>query len=267
MKNILLPTDFSENSIRAINYAIKLFGTDDVKYTVLNTYKIYNTRAGLSSTNLKKEMEAIAEEELQELKSEIKKNFPEIVIKLRDDFGNMIDVLSKLSNRDYDLIVMGTKGASGVKEMFLGSNTWDVIEHVNIPLIAVPFEAEKLNIENIAVAIDTAEYSSKEKFERLIELAKKHNATVTFLRIDSPKENSSIQQNQITEWFQGVNVNFSWVKNEDIEKGIINYIHSSDCDLLVVVNRKKSFWENLFHSSLTKKLAFHSDVPLMTLKD
>lgn len=267
MKNILLPTDFSDNSKRAIKYAIKLFGTEEVKYTLLNTYKIYNTRAGLSTSNLKKEMESIAEEELQLLKKELKSEFSSIIIKLRDEFGGMLDVLSSLSKRDFDLIVMGTKGASGIKEVFLGSNTWDVIEHVNIPIIAVPSDAEKLDIKNIVVAIDEKEYSSKEKFDKLIELAKQNNSTITFLRIDSPKTNSSIQQKQITDWFQNIEIKFAWMKSEDVEQGIHNFVDASECDLLVLVNRKKSFWEELFHSSLTKKLTFHSHVPLMALKD
>jgi nucleotide-binding universal stress UspA family protein len=162
---------------------------------------------------------------------------------------------------------MGTKGATGLKEIFLGSNTWDAIEEVQLPLIAVPEDCEVRPLKKIVVAIDRKEFSGKAKFEGLIELAKINNAEVTILHVGLSDEFSSPQKSQVAEWFQGCELNFAWLKDQDVEKGIHAYTEANKSDMVVLINRKRSFWESLFHSSVTKKVAFHSHVPLFALHD
>jgi nucleotide-binding universal stress UspA family protein len=86
MKQILLPTDFSDHSKKAIQYAIDLYGTSEVRYTLLNTYFISSSHAQMATTKLREEMEEGAEKELKALKSELISKYPEASIKLRDEY-------------------------------------------------------------------------------------------------------------------------------------------------------------------------------------
>lgn len=267
MKQILLPTDFSENSKKAIFYALDLYGTEDVRYTLLNTYFVSSSRAQMATHHLRSEMEEYAEVEMKKLKEEILERYSKASIRLRDEYGTFVDVISSFGKRDFDLIVMGTKGASGLKQVFLGSNTWDAIEEVQLPLIAVPEDAVVRPLKKIVIAIDRKEFSSKAKFEELIGLAKRNNAEVTILHVGLSNGFVSGQKQQVAEWFQGVDVHFAWTKDNDVEHGIHEYSEQHGSDLVVLINRKKSFWESLFHSSVTKKVAFHTDVPLFALHD
>jgi nucleotide-binding universal stress UspA family protein len=176
-------------------------------------------------------------------------------------------VISSFGKRDFDLIVMGTKGATGIKEIFLGSNTWDAIEEVQLPLIAVPEDCEVRPLKKIIIAIDRKEFSGTAKFEGLIELAKRNSAEVTVLHVGLSDEFSTPQKNQVSEWFQGCELKFAWLKDQNVEKGIHDYAEANKSDMVVLINRKRSFWENLFHSSVTRKVAFHSHIPLYALHD
>ncbi len=130
MKKILLPTDFSENSINAIEYASHLFKDVPCKFFLLNVFKIpYLANEELMDQNvaqlaaLEEEMHETSKKEMKELLDRLPKN-------TKHDFATISDynlfnlaVHQVVEEKNIELIIMGTKGATGAKEIFLGSNT------------------------------------------------------------------------------------------------------------------------------------------------
>ena len=146
MKNILLPTDFSENSWNAIAYALQLFKNDTCMFHLLNTYTptIFQydyTNTGTAQHELADVMRENSEEKLEALVNKIKQayNNPKHSFATMSAFNTLISELAELhEGHVMDMIIMGTQGASGLKEILFGSNTIHVIKNSKCPVIAVP---------------------------------------------------------------------------------------------------------------------------------
>ena len=152
MKTILLPTDYSENANNAIHYAINLFGSDtNVKYILHHSYMV--PTAG--NTNLYVIIDTLRKEALKSIKKVKEKlliQFPGLLIEVRVEHTMISEgISSAIEEEKVDTIVMGTKGATGLKEIFLGSNTVDVIDSVDIPVIVVPKGYTKKVSENLVL--------------------------------------------------------------------------------------------------------------------
>jgi nucleotide-binding universal stress UspA family protein len=261
---ILLPTDFSENSLKSIDYAIFIFGDKEVQYHLLHTFEIISTRTSVGIGELKSEMEKQADEHLVKLANELIKKHPQIKLSLEYKYGALSDLIHQNQKEDYDFIVMGTKGSSGLKEVFLGSNTWDVIANTNIPVLSVPQMVDFKQDIKLLFAIDPYNLPSKKVIEILLKMEEYTSFDINILVI---KNNGDFKLNEINELFKGIRFNLIMAENEDVEEAIEIYQQKKHIDLLVMVNQKRSFWENLFHNSITKKLTFHSKSPLLTIKD
>jgi len=261
---ILLPTDFSENSLKSIDYALFIFGVNEVQYHLLHTFEIVSTRASDGIKELKSEMEKQADENLVELANEIIKKHPLVKLSLEYQYGALCDFIHQIDNKQYDFIVMGTKGSSGLKEVFLGSNSWDVIVSTHIPVLVLPENVDFKQNLKLLFAIDPYQLPSKQVVELLLKMEENTSFEINLLAI---KNNGDFNLNKINELFKGIRFNLIVTENEDIEKAIEIYQQKKQIDLLVMVNQHRSFWENLFHTSTTKKLTFHTKTPLLTIKD
>jgi nucleotide-binding universal stress UspA family protein len=155
MKNVLLPTDFSDNAWNATKYAIELFKDEECVFHLLNTYTpaIANSRfmaTSLSSGQLEDGVHGNSERGLKNVLNKIdktKKN-PRHSFKTISSFSLLVDEIKEIVEKErIDLIVTGTKGASGLDEVFMGSNTVRIIKSIkNSPVLAIPqyFEYKKL---------------------------------------------------------------------------------------------------------------------------
>ncbi|NNF81705.1 MAG: universal stress protein, partial [Flavobacteriaceae bacterium] len=145
-KRILLPTDFSENAWNAIDYAVNLFKDEDCIFYLLNTYTpvIYHVEYVLVNPaqfgmgdpireNSERCLHSIRDRILKENKN------PRHKIECISAFNTLIpEILEVVNQKSIDLVVMGTKGATGTKEVLFGSNTVHVFKGVNCPVMAIP---------------------------------------------------------------------------------------------------------------------------------
>ncbi len=147
MKKILLPTDFSDNAQNAINYALNLYKDEACKFYLLNTYTpiIYSYDYRMSAGGYLGEVADIVREnsieKLEKIEKELKEKFNNFKhqFKIISSFNLLTDEIKDIvSKHSIDLIIMGTKGASGVKEVLFGSNTIRIIKKANCAVLAVP---------------------------------------------------------------------------------------------------------------------------------
>jgi nucleotide-binding universal stress UspA family protein len=187
--------------------------------------------------------------------------------------GSFASLIPKVANEFHsDLIVMGTKGASSIKEMFIGTNTLDVIQRTKIPILTVPENAENRKVDKIAMAVDLQKIKNPEQLRPLLEMAKICRASIEFVHVMHPNEEDSTQDrfNQIMfleKFASEIESNINIITETDIIEGLSRYVETEKPDMLAMLSRKHTLFERLFTQSITNKLAFRSEIPLLVMDE
>lgn len=272
MKKILLPTDFSKNARNAIKYAVDVFGKDSIYYLVNIFREPHATSSSLVS--IVDILQKTSEESLVREKKKMEALFPslDLNIEVISKYGDTTTVINNLADdKDVDFVVMGTKGASGIKEVLLGSVTADVIQKVVRPLIAVPDRCSFTGYEKMGFAADLREIKNHDCLIPMVNFAKDFNSAIEIVTIQDEvvyaSEEEALVGLEIHDILREVEHSFVRRESEDVIEGIEAYMHEDNPDLMVLIPRKTKFWDRVFKISVTKKIALHADVPLLILRD
>ena len=278
MKNILLPTDFSDNSWNAISYALQLFKDEECNFYLLNTYTpvIYHAEQvlinpeqfDLAGADAVGEM---AKKNLQEVKNRIQKefknlkhNFVEIVV-----LNTLLRAIEEFQeDKEIDFIVMGTKGASGTKGVLFGSNTVHVFNSVKCPIVAVP---ENFSFETPREVLFPSDYNikfSETKIKPILDITSQYLSRVNILHVSYGETLTGTQQEnkkQLEAFFKNSAYLFHEVKNKNISHAIADFQLKARINLLVMVNNKHSFFENVFFKNKINQIGFHLNIPFLLI--
>lgn len=276
MKKILLPTDFSDNSWNAIKYALQLFKDQECNFVLLNTYTpiIYQFEYLQSSSaqfGLVDTLKESSKKGLDELQKNILSEFnnPKHVFTKISSFNSLTTEIDDLySNNIMDIIVMGTKGASGVTGVLFGSNTIHVIKNAKCPVMAIPSDFSFETPHEILFPTDyEIEYQAKH-LKPIIEIAQNHISRVNIMHVytgndltEAQQKNKSILETSI----KNVAHLFHDIKNQNVPEAITNFQLKARINLLVMINNKHSFFENLFFKSTIKQIGFHLNIPFLVI--
>lgn len=273
--NILLPTDFSDNAWSAIVYALKLYADKECNFYFINSCKPEGSSMSIMSNKLTTVMKDAAKKQLLELKrmariadANEKHNF-EIILSTE----SLLDAINRaIITHNIDLVVMGTKGASKAKEIFFGSNTVNVLKKIkSCPVLAVPDEFDFVVPKQIAFPTDYNRMYDDNVLKPLKELSKLHNSKIRVLHIQEQKELSEKQNSNIeklNEHLTGFEHSFHWMPNYDKKTSvIIDFIEELEINILVMVNHKHSFIENIINEPIVKKIGFHPVIPFMVVSE
>ncbi|QXP51482.1 universal stress protein [Cellulophaga sp. HaHa_2_95] len=279
MKNILLPTDFSSNAWNAITYAIELYKDEPCTFYLLNTYTpaISNSRF-MASTLLDEALvvEDYSKEGLKVVLSKIlnKNSNPLHTYKMVSSFSLLTDQVKEMVDEfDIDVVILGTKGASGVSEVFMGSNAVKVIKAVkNCPVLAIPEYFEFETPTEIAFATDFNRFYSQSELEPIVSLAKTFNSVIRIVHVQHEiKALTELQQfnlNMLRKYFKEVE-HFVHTVSEvnSVSKTLEVFSDELDIHLLAMLNYQHSYMEKLTRESVVKQLAFHSQIPLLVIPE
>lgn len=270
MKKIVLPTDFSEVSRRAIDYAINLFGLE-AEYYLLHAF--HSTQAGASMlVSMNPILEKQANEELDTLKSELTSKYGDgLNLKGYAVPGYPSDSCNKLVEEvTADCIVVGTIGASGIKEVIIGSNAASIIQNVHCPVIAVPENAEIKKPERVLYATDFSEVNAS-VYAPLQEIIALGNAEMVIATVQSHIVPTGVAESPdhsaFDQLFPGVHKSYERIESDNVVEGVEQFVEERSFDMLVAVEHKYNFIENLLHRSTSQRMAMHSKVPLLVLQD
>ncbi len=274
MKKILVPTDFSEGSFNALIHAMHHARAMNASITVIHAYLMPPTGTAVM-VDITEMLRKNAEEGLENLKEEIRQleisHGLEITYKAKH--GTVGDVLERtVEKKEIDLVIMGTQGASGITEKFLGSNAAAAAKHLKAPLITVPAEKPFVKPKKIVIATDLKKIGKQKLFDPVAVLAKSHEAEVRFLHVRRTDEafdhaQSEAYKTQVTEAFDGKAPLFTFVFENDIEDGLTDAIEKDGTDLLVVVQKERGFFQSLFHDSVSQALINEASLPVLVLHD
>ncbi len=255
---ILIPTDFSSPSKKAIKYATYLAGKLQADLVVFHALPMHSVWL----ENEEKKSIDFAEKKLSQTVESIRKDLPasthvESFIVHRFPLNDVVnEIVAKLK---IDFIVMGTKGASMRTDKFLGGFASGMIRHCNVPVIAVPDENRKKDIKKIVLPTDLNDMAVEIK--EVVKYAKKFDAEVHVLYVPPAKGNGQLplSLSKITTYRK---IHFHEVKGKSAEAAIEKFVKDNDADMIAMFTRKRNALSRLFKPSLTEKLSFTMDVPL-----
>lgn len=273
MINILVPTDFSALSKVAVHYAIKIANKLNGRITLLHVITITKpTRATMHEKirTLEEDLIRFAERDLIRLFKQVSKTVKttspiQYSVVRSSDFTEAIKKEAKRLSTG--LIVMGTKGASGLKKAVVGSNTASVIEWSNVPVLAVPDKAQFRGFKDIVYASDLK--NLERELKTLILYADPFGSTVHLVHVvSSGKEVDDLEAkiDKVVKKLGYKNVVSLVLVDRYVEGAIDQYIGVCKADLLAMFTHNLNFYEKLFDRSMTRKMAFHSIVPLLAFK-
>lgn len=277
MKRILLPTDFSDNAYNAIQYAVQFFKNEVCTFYVLNTFTPTSYAAGYLVENpVPYGIEEVAmihsKKEIGKVEKMIQREFPNKkhhFVKL-SVFNTVVAEIKKvIQTYNIDLIIMGTKGATGLKEILIGSQTMYTMKKVKCPVIAVP---EGFKYEKPKEILFPTDYQLNTSNPILLPLIKNicsiHNSR---LHILNAYYGVSLDQKQketkefIDEYFKENCHIFQIADGMDVLEAIEDYQKFHIINLLVMVHNKHSFFENLLFTPVINQIAYHLNVPFLVI--
>ena len=280
MKNVLLPTDFSENAWNATKYAIELFKDEECVFHLLNTYTPAIASSRFMATSLSNVQEGSmrnsSERGLEEILGNIKKNFnfPKHSYKTISSFSLLVDEIKDIvENSGIDLIVTGTKGASGIDEVFMGSNTVRIIKSVkNCPVLAIPQHFQYTSPTEIAFATDFNRFYSLSELQPMIDLAKTFKAAIRIVHVQYEiKALSEIQMfnlNMLRKYLNEVEHYVHTVSElNSVSKTLEVFTKELDIHLLAMLNYQHSYMEKMTREPVVKRMAFHTQIPLLVIPE
>jgi nucleotide-binding universal stress UspA family protein len=267
MSRIIFPTDFSENADKAFVFALNIAKHYNDDLLVVNAYDLPYSQ-NVMSTSLIDIMRDTSKKGVLKYKEQAEAEG--INCETLSLMGNPIRIVKELSLKYDDcMVVMGTKGASGLEEVLIGSNAASILHAVDIPVFTIPATAEFSQIKRIVYCSDFQSTKNERALRRLANFAKVFNAEVLILHVLTPKSGDHDRYKaQFEKCFEGVKHSVTIEESENVENTINDFVVSQEADMVSLLVRRYGLIEGLFHSrSFTSKVAYHTSVPFLAVHE
>lgn len=278
MRNILLPTDFSENAWNAVSYALQLFKDVKCTFYFLHTYtpvfyRLDYMMGGPEFSAVPDTKVDVSVAGLEKSVAEAKKQFPNKNHSYRtvSAFNTLTDEINEFSERkSINLVVMGTKGATGAKQLFLGSSTVFVIRKAKVPVLVIPDNCEFYEIKKIVFPTDYWSVYIKNELQTIIDMSRLNKAEICVLHV---KEEYDLTDRQLTnksileDRMKKVPHKIKEVKGKLMPEAVLEYIEENQTDLLAMMNHGQSFFERLLIPQNIDRIGFHVKIPFLVVRD
>lgn len=280
MKTILLPTDFSNNSWNAIRYAIEFFKDTECTFYLLHVNRVSDLVAVESPYIVDQNVieETFTKPAIVRLKQLISK-INTLPINKKHKFFTITDhnlfiesIRQNVTQLNPDFIVMGTKGAKGLKKIIVGSNTADVITKVKCTTLAVPENAIYKKPREIAFPTDFSMAHPDEALGVLKHILKNHPAAIRFLHISKRKDatlNNEQEKNKkaLEYYFNEFEHSFHFLKSDKIEDAVQCFADSRDVDLIAMVAKNQNYFQRIIFRPKVETISYHTDIPFLVIHE
>ena len=276
MKKILVPTDFSVIATNAFEHALGLAKLVHGELILLHTYELPIIDNQFAIENYKQVFDSVGLANFDRFKNEIPKlrkiaseqggEHIKISHILMD--GDLLNNAKKIIDEDHiDYVVMGTSGASGWKEMFLGTNTGEAISNIRVPVLSVPESAKYTKIETIGF---TTRYREKDKvaLSNVLKIARLAGAVVKCLYVQTKdSDNTKATFKAWEDHFKNEPVQFFILPSEEVNSTIEQFIDHQNIDVLAMLTYKRNFFQWMFTTSFTEKMSYHCTIPILAMHE
>lgn len=274
MKRILVPTDFSDHAEYALKVAAQIARENDGEIYLLHMLELPGQGNDAVSSSHEIPEIMFFMEKARELFSDIK-NEPHLQgIEVTEliQFERAFDgIIKTAKNNEIDLIVMGSHGANGFKEMFIGSNTEKVVRTSDIPVLVIKREEQAFNPEKLVFASDFSD-EIKKPFAKVVDFANSFNAKLHLVFVNTPNDFRSTHEaekmiHNFAAGFQFTNGYSAHVYNDvNVEKGILHFANSINADLIGMCTHGRKGLAHFFNGSISEDLVNHAVRPVVTFK-
>ena len=276
---VLLPTDFSKNSIRAINYARELYKHERCDFYLLNVFsatsnilesllnmepgsELYETAKRNSENGLAKVYDMIAMSG-----SHNPKHHFDVI----SQFNNVVEAIKGIvDQKDIEMIVMGTKGETHSRATAFGSTAIYVMEKVrNCPVLVVPESAKIEMPKEIVFPTDYKIHYKSRELIYLTDIAKNSDATIIILHVEEDELDKQQKENKklLEEILQGVNYKFHTLSHTSVITAVNIFVESRESDMVAFLNKKHAFFGSILTSPMVKEISFHLNIPILAMHD
>jgi len=275
MKKILLLTDFSKNSINAMNYGLQLFQNEYCDFFVLNVQSSlsYATDDLMASRPRESLYEVLIAENKQRLTSIVeglKLNANERLHRFKSivDYDLFIDAIKQtIKKENIDFVVMGTNGASNLREAIMGSNALKVLRFINCNTLVIPEGYQYKKPKRFLLALDVDDYADHKTVFDITELIQKLDANINVVRIVSTNENvqSKIQLDKdlLLELIHENKFTYRTVSNIPLSHILVDEELAQDAHIITLVGQFKGLFNRLFSDASKTNICKNMILPLM----
>lgn len=278
MKNVLIPTDFTESSQNAINYAMDYFADTPVNFYILHVASPNSSfRRRLPEIQLQSsadkgmsEVIGILEEEINNYKL-FARNPEHHFFPISENALLVEAVRKQVAENEIDLIVMGTKGDAEGDADEMSSNTYEVITKVKCPIMVVPEYARMSKIENIAFVTDYNCIYRNKVISVLSDALNLHEAPLRILHL-RPKD-SRLTPVQVDNkgflhyFFRDIKHSFHFLDNQNMEIGIQDFVETWDISMVSIAARNLNFIQRLMLRPTSEAKNYHTEIPFLVLHE
>lgn len=272
MKNILVPTDFSDNAFNALQYAIDLHANETCNFYLLhvnNTIQTSTDKEFIEENYLKPskvQLEKIVSTVTQNNANKKDNHF----FFMLNDYDFLIDsIRHHVNDKKIDLIVIGTKGASGLKEILIGSNTGEIIKKIQCPTLVIPEKAKFTKIKEIAFPTDFSLFYDIKTLLPLSKIVYDKQAGLRILHIsknelhlDNDQKNN---RDLLEDFFAESDLSFHYLTNAKVEQAVQCFVESRHIDLITMVAKNLNYFQQILFHTKVEKISYHINVPFLVL--
>ena len=275
MKRIVVPTDFSASATSAMNYAVEM--AKDIG-AAIHLYHVYQVPVAVSDVPVVivsvEELKKNAEEQLEYLKkglAHITSDKP-VTVTTEATMGNTVDELEELCKRMHPfMVVMGSRGSTGMERILFGSTTLTAIKHLTCPVIVVPPGSNYKGIKKVGFACDFRKVIETTPTHYIEELVRLFGASLHVLNVDYENKHFKPETPEeslfLHTLLKDLNPQYHFIEEKDIEDGINKFAEENNLDLVITIPKKHKLLDGLFRKSSTRQLVFESHIPVLCIHE
>lgn len=278
MKKILLPTDFSETSRNALEYALNFFKGESCTFYLLNIYPAgkYTTGDLWQATGEESLYESLLlnkKIKLDVLIDQLEQEYQDKKYRFKgiadyDEFSHAINQAVELNKINF--IVMGTEGTKGVKEVVFGTHTQKVIRKADCPILVVPKGIAFKGFKKILLTLDYDHTFNPSVIKPLISLMAKHKVSIDILRMKKEYSNPddlAKEEKVIARSFKGANPKIHTLSEVHIVDAVNSLVQIMGIDMNVISAKKEMFLDRVLSGSSVSRIINSSRIPLLVLPE
>ena len=273
---LLFPTDFSESANHALEYALKMLEKAEGHLVFYHAYHLPTVDSTMDNLMLARMEEDARQTAYTQLLRYAQQSADRQQRRTGVDLSYTVDVSpgyateglpEAIYRHKVDYVVLGTKGATGLEKNLLGSNAADAVEKLSVPLLIVPEGGRYHALKRIVYATDGST-EDMEYIGALLEFARIFDSQIHFVHFDPKGDTQKLAQYQhkIAPLIEHLPTHFETVKGRMPEDDLLHYTEKIQADVVALFHRDRHFLARLFHRSVTKKMAFHSKIPVLSFK-
>ncbi|HZW63144.1 MAG TPA: universal stress protein [Flavobacteriaceae bacterium] len=273
MKRILVPTDFSKEAENALKVAAQLARKHKAEIFLLHMLELplHQIDALSGHSDLPEAMffMKLAHKKFEETlaKDYLKGVQVHETVDFQEAFSEIKNVCKK---KNIDLIVMGSHGVSGFKEMFIGSNTEKVVRTSDVPVLVIKNEHKQFEVSNFVFASDFKK-DSRETYKQATRLAESFGATMHLVMVNTANSftTTADANKRIQEFIKGnpfENYTINIYNDKSVESGILNFSHAINADLIGISTHGRQGIAHFLNGSISEDIVNHAKRPVITFK-